>query len=219
MRGGGSGRNRHRAFSIAGDATHAPSPLHQVQRLSSPPHQEPSGDPTKSSLSANDAPRLYLQGVIRRGSHGIDYTFREISAPHTEPRRHIGRLVSLTRSLSSGAVPSSRRASQSRASSGSDDVFGTLPAVGPPARSRQLSSEASGVSAQYSYYGSLASETRYPSSEHSSQDHFSYFQFDGAAASYESSRGDGFRLGPTVSLRDPSRVVLHAGLLYKQHPF
>ncbi|KAF1944853.1 hypothetical protein EJ02DRAFT_420152 [Clathrospora elynae] len=149
LRGGG-GSDRDRARNIARDTPHAPSPLHQVQRLSSPPQQEPSGDPTKSPESPDeDQPVLYLRGKFKdpyEDPIGINYTFDEIPPmPHTEPRRPSGRQIPVARSLSSGNAPSYRVPSQTMNPSGfsTDDVFGTVPALGPPTGPRHATSSIS----------------------------------------------------------------------------
>ncbi|KAF1833728.1 hypothetical protein BDW02DRAFT_369742 [Decorospora gaudefroyi] len=257
LRGGGDATNKDRLCNIAYDTPHAPSPLHQMQRLSSPPRQEPSGDPTKSPTSPHEErPMLFLQGYVRDTPRGEVYDFHAARLPRTEPHRRSVRPAPITRSLSSGAAPSFHLASQTQATFGPSPghAFGTLPVPGPPrpprgprygssrfhsqhlyspvssncyypstdfpqldqmnegsrqnsrevrermsqiqqrqaqfqlqvqARVRQTSSEASAISAGYSYYGSLASGSRYPSSQQSAQDQFSRLQLDEGAPSRE----------------------------------
>ncbi|KAB2111680.1 hypothetical protein AG0111_0g1614 [Alternaria gaisen] len=56
LRGGGRARDVR-------EPPNAPSPLHHMLRLSSPEHEEPSGDPTKSPTTPlEDQPTLYLEG-------------------------------------------------------------------------------------------------------------------------------------------------------------
>lgn len=229
LRGGGD-----RVRDIVQDLPHAPSPLHQMQRLSSPAYQQPSGDPTKSPVSPRvQNPTLYLEGYIHDTPNSTTYHVRESDkyrfwgiAPHSEPRRCSDRQPSAARSSSTGAAMGSRVASQARTQPDqSDDVFRTLPEAEPPARqfarastlthrkdhhstasdifhtsggsfqpdqadprSRHFSSDASAASAQFSYYGSLASSTRFSSSEASLGRGLSRVQLDGAAVSNESHR-------------------------------
>ncbi|KAH6881505.1 hypothetical protein BKA58DRAFT_371690 [Alternaria rosae] len=230
LRGGGD-----RVRDIVQDAPHAPSPLHQMQRLSSPAYQQPSGDPTKSPVSPRvQNPTLYLEGYIHDTPNSTTYHVRESDkyrfwslAPHSEPRRGSDRQPSATRSSSTGAAMGSRVASQAQAQPDQlfEDVFRTLPAAEPPARqfartstvthgedyhptasdmfytsggslqpdqadprSRHFSSDASAASAKFSYYGSLASSTRFPSSEASLGRDLSRVRPDGAAVSNESHR-------------------------------
>ena len=230
LRGGGD-----RIRDMAQDTPHAPSPLHQMQRLSSPAYQQPSGDPTKSPVSPRlHNPTLYLEGYVHDTPNSTTYHFRESDkhrfwsiAPHSEPRRGSSRQPSTARSSSTGAAIGSRVASQAQSPPDQlfEDVFRTLPAVEPPTRqfarsstvthgedyhstasdifhtsggslqpeqagprSRHFSSDASAASAQFSYYGSLASSTRFPSSEASLGRDLSRVQLDGAAVSNESHR-------------------------------
>jgi hypothetical protein len=255
LRGGGD-----RVRDIAQDTPHAPSPLQQMQRLSSPAYQQPSGDPTKSPTSPRvHEPTLYLEGYFHNTQDSTKYRLRESNkyrfwdmAPHSEPRRGSDRQPSAARSSSTGAGPGSRLPSAAGLQSGqfSDDVFRTLPAVEPldrlldqsstvthgqdhhsttsdifhssggslqpeqpSARTRHFSSDASAASAQFSYYGSLASSTRFPSSEASLLLDVSRVQLDGTAASNESHRsstsGNPF-VGTNAAFRPTSGSSVHS---------
>ncbi|RYO61534.1 hypothetical protein AA0113_g6790 [Alternaria arborescens] len=88
LRGGGRARDVR-------EPPHAPSPLHHMQRLSSPEHEEPSGDPTKSPITPReDQPTLYLEGYWHHTPRGDEYRMRKSTEdrfwrrpPHSEPRR------------------------------------------------------------------------------------------------------------------------------------
>ena len=71
LRGGGRARD-------VCEPPHAPSPLHHMQRLSSPEHEEPSGDPTKSPTTPHeDQPTLYLEGYWHHTPRGDEYRMRK----------------------------------------------------------------------------------------------------------------------------------------------
>jgi hypothetical protein len=71
LRGGGRARDVR-------EPPHASSPLHHMQRLSSPEHEEPSGDPTKSPITPReDQPTLYLEGYWHHTPRGDEYRMRK----------------------------------------------------------------------------------------------------------------------------------------------
>ncbi|KAF7673681.1 hypothetical protein GT037_008296 [Alternaria burnsii] len=240
LRGGGRARDVR-------EPPNAPSPLHHMLRLSSPEHEEPSGDPTKSPTTPReDQPTLYLEGYWHHTPRGDEYRMRKSTEdrfwrrpPHSEPRRVSGRQDSIMRSLSSGSAPS-LLTNRSRPPSGLpfDDVFSTLPTDEPRSRRnasdftascndyystssdifrtpggslqpeqtnsrpRHFSSDASGASGQFSYYGSLPPSRGASSGGPSIENDLSRSQMDGAVASNEDHRP----LAPAV----PSSVSRHS---------
>ncbi|KAG9187351.1 hypothetical protein G6011_05222 [Alternaria panax] len=227
LRGGAGDRMRD-----VRDTPHAPSPLHQMQRPSSPAQQKRSGDPTKSPITPRQGqPTLFLEGYWHHTPQGEEYRIRESTERRfrrepPEPRRVSGRPESVMRSFSSGSAPS-LRTNRARPPSDPpfDDVFSTLPSVEPRARRnasssttsrgenyystssdifhtsggslqpeqtgsrpRHFSSDASGASAQFSYYGSLPPSRGASSSGPPLENDISRLQLDEAAASDKNHR-------------------------------
>lgn len=182
LRGGAGGDRPGKdcACVVSEHAALTPSPLCREHTLKFSSYAGRSPDPVKAPITpASDQPIRHLQGYFKSPNQeprGISYHFAElIQYPNSEPRPRTSRQQIATRSLSSDNTPTfSSHLSRPGATASSDEgVFGTLAGssnrmqvAGPSMafRPRQSSSEISGASAAYSYYGSLPSGSRHSSS-------------------------------------------------------
>ncbi|KAF2243636.1 hypothetical protein BU26DRAFT_106185 [Trematosphaeria pertusa] len=134
---------RTRAHSIRQHSTHAPSPLQQMQTLSSPsqPESRPGHIVHRSEDEGPEGSSTrYLQGYF----HSPDrYRLREYQ-PHTEPRPRNQGSSFRARTMSSSSEPFYPTHVQrpDRSEPSADDIFWNPPAPDPPSQSRRETSEA-----------------------------------------------------------------------------
>lgn len=215
LRGGGRS-SKKRGHANNRDAPHAPSPYHQrdpVKQLTTPnsvepilhldgyfkyPYEEPVGtpyhfnalyrvpstEPRRHSNRRVPLPRSLSVGSVP--SFNLGYERPDFSESST------GKMFDTIQAPEHPTRPAHGFFHDTRLQThqnSSPDTYHTSQGYQANARSRQFSSSASSTSADFSYYGSLPSTSRHSSGALSGQDHFSQYQYDGAAASrYPSNR-------------------------------